>query len=204
MFDLISWKHSFKRLNKESEMARKKKQALDGLLSNGRISQSTYDVFSKEIDEAVAEIARQQNALLEKMNGKMHELEEQIKTLEMLYANFEIQHVAGEVDEEVYQREIVVFSTGLDTARHELETVKEAVGQLSGVGVAVEPEVEVKPVEEQVAEPEAKLPEEPVAVVEEKQENADVAAEPDQVVVQCIEQSEPVRAEAESEEKQDA
>jgi hypothetical protein len=184
-------------------MARKKKQALDGLLSTGRISQSTYDVFSKEIDEAVAEIARQQNALLEKMNGKMHELEEQIKTLEMLYANFEIQHVAGEVDEEVYQREIVVFSTGLDTARHELETVKEAVGQLSGVGVAVEPEVEVKPVEEQVAEPEAKLPEEPVAVVE-KQENADVAAEPDQVVVQCIEQSEPVRAEAESEEKQDA
>ena len=80
-------------------MARKKKQALDNLLSTGRISQSTYDSFSKEMDEAIAEIERQRNALLEKMGSKMKELEGQIRTLEMLFANYEIQHVAGEVDD---------------------------------------------------------------------------------------------------------
>lgn len=53
--NLISWKHSFKRLNEEYEMAKKKKQALDNFLSVGRISQSTYDSFDKEIQEAIAE-----------------------------------------------------------------------------------------------------------------------------------------------------
>jgi len=82
-------------------MAKKKKQALDNLLSNGRISQSTHELFNKEIADVIAEIGRQQRDLLEKMKFKVRELEGQIKTLEMLLANFEIQHVTGEVDEEV-------------------------------------------------------------------------------------------------------
>jgi hypothetical protein len=128
---LISWKHSFKRLNEEYEMVYKKKQALDNLLDTGRISESTHELFNKEIDEAIAEIERQQGALLEKMSSKMKELEEQIKTLEMLYANFEIQRVAGEVEEEVYQREVSLLSMGLETAKHELDAVRGAVNQLS-------------------------------------------------------------------------
>jgi hypothetical protein len=128
---LISWKHSFKKLNEEYVMAQKKKQALDNLLSSGRISQSTYDVINKEMEDAIVEIERQQEALLEKMNSKMTELEGQIKTLEMLVANSEIQHVTGEVDEEVYQRESNLLSVGLEATRQELSLIKEAVNQLS-------------------------------------------------------------------------
>jgi chromosome segregation ATPase len=129
--NLISWKHSFKRLNEEYEIAKKKKQALSNLLKTGRISQPTYDVFSKEIDEAIAETDAQQQALLEKMNSKTRELEAQIGTLEMLFANLEIEHVAAEVNDEVYQREISLLSTGLETARQELDDIKEAMNQLS-------------------------------------------------------------------------
>jgi len=152
---LISWKHSFKRLNEENEMTKKKKQALDNLLNTGKISQSTYDLFNSEIDEAIAEIERQQKALLEKMNSEMEELEAQIKTLEMLLANFEIQHVTGEVDEEVYQREIGILSMGIETAKKELGAVREVVQQKiepqsEGSGVS-EPKVEV--VEKKLLEP---------------------------------------------------
>jgi len=128
---LISWKHSFRKLNEEYVMAQKKKQALDNLLRSGRISQSTYEVIDKEMEDAIVEIERQQDALLEKMNSKITELEGQIKTLEMLVANSEIQHVAGEVDEEVYQRESNLLSVGLEATRQELSLVKEAVNQLS-------------------------------------------------------------------------
>jgi len=38
VLNLISWKHSFNRLNEEFEMAKKKKQALDNLFETGRIS----------------------------------------------------------------------------------------------------------------------------------------------------------------------
>ena len=127
---LISWKHSFKRLNEEYEIAKKKKQALDNLFENGRISQTTRDSFDNDINAVIMEIEKQQKELLTKMQGKTQELESQIKTLETLLANYEIQHVVGEIDEEMYQREINLLSTGLESARSELNVIKEATNQL--------------------------------------------------------------------------
>jgi chromosome segregation ATPase len=128
---LISWKNSYKKLNEEYETAMKKRQALENLLNNGRISKSTFDAFNAEIDEAVAEIERQQKTLLDKINAKMKELETQIKMLEVLLANFEIQHVIGEVEEDVYQREMALLTVGLENAKHELDAMKEAANQFS-------------------------------------------------------------------------
>jgi len=127
---LISWKHSFKRLNEEYEIAKKKKQALDNLFETGRISQATRDSFENDITAVIMEIEKQQKDLLAKMQGKTQELESQIKTLETLLANYEIEHVIGEIDEESYQREITLLSTGLETAKHELDIIKEATNQL--------------------------------------------------------------------------
>jgi hypothetical protein len=128
---MISWKHSLGILNEEYEMARKKHQALDDLLSTGRISQSTHDMFNMEIAEAMTDIENRQKALLQKMNVKIAELGEQVKTLEILLTDFEIQHITGDIDEETYQREINVLSMGLETSRLELNSVREAADQLA-------------------------------------------------------------------------
>jgi len=216
VLELISWKHSFKKLNEENEMAKKKKEALDNLLNTGRISQSTYDLFNNEMDEAIAEIERQQKALLEKMNSKMEELEEQIKTLEMLLANFEIQHVTGEVDEEVYQHEMGILSMGIETAKQELDTVREAVNQLSsGMQVStpemvVQQKIEPQPEETEVSEPkvevvEEKLPEPPVERVEVKETDSFQAQQENpQETSQGTEESQSTEKVAEGEEKQEA
>ena len=196
---MISWKRSFSKINEEYEMAKKKKQALDNLLGNGKISQSTYDVFSTEIGEAIAEVEKQQKALMEKMNSRMEDLKKQIKTLEILFANFEIQHVTGEVAEDVYQREIDVLSIGIETAKGELEAVREAVNQLSsGIQVTtgevnVEPKIEPQLAEnvEVVAE---KLPEPPVEPVEVKEGES----------FQPQQETQTVEVKAEGEEKQEA
>ena len=213
---LISWKHSFRKLNEENEMTKKKKQALDNLLNTGRISQSTYDLFNNEIDEAIAEIERQEKGLLEKMNSKMEELEEQIKTLEMLLANFEIQHVTGEVDEEVYQREIGILSMGIETAKQELDMVREAVNQLSsGMQVStpemvVQQKIEPQPEETEVSEPkvevvEEKLPEPPVEPVEVKEvDSFQAQQENQQETSQSTKESQSTETVAEGKEKQEA
>jgi hypothetical protein len=220
---LISWKPFFERLSEEYEMAKKKKQALDNLLNTGRISQSTYELFNKEIDEATAEIERQQKALLEKMDSKMGELEERVKTLEMLLANFEVQHVTGEVDEEVYQSEVGPLSMGLETARHELDTVREAVNQLSSgiqiptTEVVVQQEVETQPPESvEVSQPEVEVVEEPVSDVEEKlpeppaepievseTDSFETPQENPQETLQSTEESQWTETEAEGEENQE-
>jgi hypothetical protein len=151
---MISWKLSFKRLNEEYDLAKRKKQALDNLFETGRISRSTYDSFSGEIAAALADIEKQQKALIEKMQLKAQELNSQIKTLEMLLANFEIQHVAGEVDEEVYQREISLLTIGLENAKKELEVINDAVNQLvapAPIVVEAPPQPEQGPVVSELA-----------------------------------------------------
>jgi len=170
---LNSWKHSFESLNEEYEMTKKKKEALDNLLNAGKISESTYDSFNQKMDEAVAEIEKQQKALLEKMNSKVAELEDHTKTLEMLLANFEIKHVTGEIDEEVYEREINLLSIGIETARQELDTAKEAINQLSSsipippTDIVVPQEVELETTESvEAPQPEIAGVEETISVVE--------------------------------------
>jgi len=182
---LISWKHSFRRLNEEYEVARKKRQALDNLLSVGRISQSTHGIFNKEIDDAISEIEKQQKALLEKMAAKVVELERQVKTLEILLANFEIRHVTGEIGDEAYQRESDLFASGLDAAKHELEEVKEAADQLATGEFTVEEEIEQQPEENVVPQPEAKFLEEAAPIAED--ESAEAKEEPVVETVTCTE-----------------
>jgi len=173
VLELISWMHSFESLNEEFEMTKKKKEALNNLLDAGKISQSTYDCFNEKIDEAVAEIERQQKALLEKMNSTVTELEDHTKTLEILLANFEIKHVTGEIDEGVYQREVELLSIGLETARQELDAAKEAMDQLSSAiqipptDVVAPQEVEPQTTEVvEIPDPEITSAEESVSVVE--------------------------------------
>ncbi len=168
MPELISWKHSFRRLAEEYALANKKKQALDNLLNTEKISKSTYDLFNDEIDQAIMEIERQQKTLLEKMNSKSEELEAQIKTLEMLFVNFEIQHVTGEVNEEVYQREIDLLSVGLDEAKHELDTVKDAMSQLSG-DLRTPVDIELLEQDNEVSQPEIEVIQAPPSPVESKE-----------------------------------
>ena len=190
---LISWKHSFTRLQEESEIVAKKKQALDGLLSSGKISQSTYDVFNLEIDQALAEIETQQKALLGKMNMKMLQLADQIKMLEMLVANFEIQHVTGEVEDEDYLRETGLLSLGLEKARNELDAITETANQLSSGDMTVHEEPEV-------SEPEATFLDE---TKQAENEEMKPPVEPVAETMQCKDESQPTESEAKVEEKQE-
>jgi len=119
------------KINGELELAKKKKQALEKLFNEGKVSQPTYDSFSNEVSEAIAEIETKQRALVEKMKAKIGELEQQMKTLEHLLVNSEIRHVSGEIEEEVYGHECDVLSLGLETTRQELNEIKEAISNLS-------------------------------------------------------------------------
>jgi hypothetical protein len=195
---LISWKHSFKRLNEEYEIAKKKKRALDNLYETGRISQATRDSFDNDISAVITEIEKQQKDLLTKMQEKAQELESQIKTLETLFANYEIQHVVGEIEEEVYQREINLLSTGLESAKRELEIIKDAANQLCSPPIeetttepclTTEEMVQTEPVEtapavlEEVTMVTEPCPQEPVITMQETvpeqpaTETADIAQE---------------------------
>ena len=145
---MISWKYSLEKINGELDLAKKKKHALDKLLGDGKVSQMTYDSFSNEVAQAIAEIEAKQKTLVEKMTKKISELEQQMKTLEFLLVNSEIRHVSGEIEEDTYNREHDVLSLGLDTTRNELNEIKEAVTSISEHEITIQ-----EPTESQI-EPE--------------------------------------------------
>ncbi len=80
------------------------------------------------------------------MQAKTLELEGQLKTLEMLLANYEIQHVVGEIDDEIYTREINLLTTSLDTTKNELGTIRDAASQLFSSPKPIEAPVAAEPV----------------------------------------------------------
>lgn len=175
-------------------MAKKKKQALGSLLDTGKISPSTHNLFTREIEEAVAEIDDQRKTLLGKMASKAMDLEEQIRTLEILLANFEIQHVAGEVDDDTYDRETEVLYTGMDMAKKELDDVQLAVNQFSSSEVM--PQQDNEPPQIQPPEPDIKLPDESPQTLETEE------ATPQETVVETIECKETQQPDPKTEEQQ--
>ncbi len=177
---MISWKYSFEKVSRELELAKKKKQALDDLFNTGKISQSTYDDLNKNLTEGIAEIEARHKVLAEKMNAKITELEQQIRTLEKFLANAEIEYATGEVDEELHERESSALTLGLETAKQQLGAIKEAMTDLfpeeaelvppppptESVGEADKEAVEM-PLEPEIEAP-AEVPEEVEPVGEEE------------------------------------
>jgi chromosome segregation ATPase len=111
-------------------MVKKKKQALDNLMNDGKISQSTYGYLNKEVTEALTTIEADQKILTEKMTVRATELEQQIKSLEMFLANLEIHHATGEINDESYDHQNGAISLGLDATKQELSDIKEALVDL--------------------------------------------------------------------------
>lgn len=163
--ELTLWKKYLDKINEEYEVVMRKRQALGSLLTNGKISQSTFEMFNKEMDEAIAEIERQKRSILEKMSDKVKELEEHIRILEKMLANIEIQHVGGEISDEAYQQEMTLLTIGLENAKKELESIKETIEKLAASAKTTEypttwaeKEVKIVPLEEKIKASETEAP----------------------------------------------
>jgi len=127
---LTWWKESFEKINSELELIKQKRNALENLLNSGRISQTTYEYYSKELAELEEEIENRRKALVDKMNAKISHLENQLQVLEMLFTEIEISHAVGKMDEETYNRQRDALSTGLEFARQELNALKDTLSSV--------------------------------------------------------------------------
>jgi len=127
---MVLWKDAFEKINSELDLTKKKKQALDALLSSGKISQFTYDLLCKDINEDLTQIELRRKSLAEKMTSKLNELEEQLQTLEFFLANSEMAYAAGEVNSELYAQESRALNMGMEATKQELNWIKEVIIQL--------------------------------------------------------------------------
>lgn len=118
------WKYSFEVASKELELIIKKKQALDNLFNLGKISESTFNYLNNDLNEAITEAETHQKNLADKIAARAIELENQLKSLELLLANSEIHYSAGEIDEELYTNQSNAINLGLEATQLELIDIK--------------------------------------------------------------------------------
>jgi len=170
VLNLSLWKYSFELISKELEVTKKKKQALDNLFAEGKISQSTYEYLKSEIAKAISELESNLNRLKEKMATRAQELESQLSSLELLLASLEIHHAAGDISDEIYEKENKAILLGLEATKRELNDIRSSLQGPSMEAAREEPTV---PEEKEVSEPEEQpskpQPEQTVITYEESQ-----------------------------------
>lgn len=118
------WRYSFELVTKEMEMTKKKKQVLENLFNNGKISKATYEQLSAEVNEAINELEGHLKTVIDKMSLRAQELERQISTLELFLASLEIHHAAGDIDDEIYEKQSKAVLLGLEAAKQEMRRIK--------------------------------------------------------------------------------
>ena len=153
-------KSSSEMITKKLGTIRRKKQALDDLFNEGKISQMTYEYISKDLDDSANEMEGHQKVLADRITSKINELEDQTRTLEMFLANLALGHAVGEITDDMYKSESRSLALGLENAKRELSNLRDTL--LSAI-----PEQIPAPVSEPTEEVEAPAPEEVEAPVEE-------------------------------------
>ncbi|RJS83651.1 hypothetical protein CW709_00815 [Candidatus Bathyarchaeota archaeon] len=131
MVKMVSWKNTFEILIRERDLVNKKKQALDSLLSSGRISKSTYDYINEEISGTLKDIEDLTAKVQEKMKARLDDLEKQKELLERFIASLELYHAAEEIDEISYEKQREALNLGLESTTSEISEISEALVKLS-------------------------------------------------------------------------
>lgn len=131
MLNVCLWKYAFELASKDLELLKKKKQALDDLLSSNRISRQTYECLDKEIGDALSDVKRYLESLSCKMKNRAESLERQADILEVFLANIEILHASGEIDSETYEKQSKAISLGLESTRNEINEIRRALESIT-------------------------------------------------------------------------
>jgi len=117
-------------LEMELEKAERQRRALRDLLEAGKISQVTYDQVAGGVEKEIAEIERRRALLADETALKMDEVRGLIESLERQFADIQVSHSAGEMEEDRFQREKEIYTSGIKSLRMRLADIGNALKEL--------------------------------------------------------------------------
>lgn len=96
------WKADAERLCREVIVAQRKLQALDQLIQQGKINDSSSQALRKIYEENLFKGEQNKKLLIEHLTERSRRLEDSFRKLDELLSDLEVQHLTGDMDEEVY------------------------------------------------------------------------------------------------------
>ncbi len=98
-----SWKVDTDSLAKETEMVRRRAQALEDLKKEGEIPSHVYDEMYKQYSGQLRSLQESYNNLGQRLRRRVEELDHQGEVLERFLANVKVQFRSGETDEATFK-----------------------------------------------------------------------------------------------------
>jgi chromosome segregation ATPase len=127
---MFSWESDFEEAVKTVNIYRKKLQTLKTMKETGKISDKTADFLTKEFENYVKAIEAKKQTVLEKLENRMKEVQQQIDVIEKLMANNEIRYSAQEIADERYNKIATALNYAMEESKNEYESLKEAIAIL--------------------------------------------------------------------------
>ena len=127
---MFSWESDFEEAVKTVNIYRKKLQTLKTMKETGKISDKTADFLMKEFENYVKAIETKKQTVLEKLENRMKEVQQQIDVIEKLMANNEIRYSAQEIADERYNKIATALNYAMEESKNEYESLKEAIAIL--------------------------------------------------------------------------
>jgi len=120
---LEAWRVEAEDLEKEHNIIKRRRQALDLLLKDGDIDQTEYNQLRNSYEDINKEIIGKREKVVETLTEEVAKLEQQIKDLQTALTNNKMLYTAAEIDESTYHSVTESIRAGLEIARKERKDI---------------------------------------------------------------------------------
>jgi chromosome segregation ATPase len=124
---MFSWESDFEDAVKTISVYSRKLQALRSLMESRGISGRTAGFLQKELENYVKAIEARRQTLMERLETRLREVQQQVEVFEKLVAENEIKHSAREIAEDKYTKIAAALNNALEESRNEYESLREAI-----------------------------------------------------------------------------
>ncbi|MCD6243098.1 CdvA-like protein [Candidatus Bathyarchaeota archaeon] len=121
------------RLCNEIPLIWRKDQALKELLENNKVPQELYEGLHNSFEGALNQLKAEAQAVIEKIDKRIVECNEQIKELNSALINLEIERHIGKVDDTLYNNAMEIIQQNLRWANLEKEELESLKNKLSNI-----------------------------------------------------------------------
>ncbi|MGQ9596421.1 MAG: CdvA-like protein [Thermoproteota archaeon] len=135
---MFSWESDFEEAVKTINIYSKKIQTLKTLKETGRISDKTSDFLEAEFANYVKTLEARKRTVLERLENRAKEVQQQTEVIEKLLAINELKHSAQEITEERYNKIATALTYALEESKNEYESLREAMAILNKLPEMIE------------------------------------------------------------------
>jgi len=114
----------------ELALAWKKSLALEELLEKKEITSEIYEHFQSQFNTTLKELKDRASEILDKIKGRIAELESQIKVLQLATTSAKISYRIGEIDESYFNSIMNMIQTGMNRITSEKKDLEASANEL--------------------------------------------------------------------------